>query len=120
MVIKSGTDFADLTELTLELVDAPNGSLRKKIIKNITGIYTYLSHIMPQFDLSINSRTFKGKHYLTSEEPPSLVEENTIKEIVGKVPAGEDIIVGYFAGKFDTGEHTLRDGEVCPFASMPH
>ncbi|TRM59377.1 Metallo-dependent phosphatase-like protein [Schizophyllum amplum] len=37
LVVKSGTDFRDLSELTLELVDTPPGSIRKKVITNITG-----------------------------------------------------------------------------------
>ncbi|KDQ33721.1 hypothetical protein PLEOSDRAFT_1032941 [Pleurotus ostreatus PC15] len=37
LVVKSGTDFRDLSEITLELEDTPEGSVRKKVIKNITG-----------------------------------------------------------------------------------
>ena len=37
LVIKSGTDFRDLSELTLEFESAPAGSVRKKVIKKITG-----------------------------------------------------------------------------------
>ncbi|KAF5387159.1 hypothetical protein D9615_001693 [Tricholomella constricta] len=37
LVIKSGTDFRDLSELTLELEETPPGSVRNKIIKRITG-----------------------------------------------------------------------------------
>lgn len=38
LVVKSGTDFRDLSEFTLELADAPNGSIRKKLIKSISGM----------------------------------------------------------------------------------
>ncbi|KAL1746984.1 Metallo-dependent phosphatase-like protein [Schizophyllum fasciatum] len=37
LVVKSGTDFRDLSELTLELVDTPEGSVRRKVISRITG-----------------------------------------------------------------------------------
>jgi hypothetical protein len=37
LVVKSGTDFRDLSEFTLELEDAPPGSVRRKVIKNING-----------------------------------------------------------------------------------
>jgi hypothetical protein len=37
LVLKSGSDFRDLSEFTLELEDTPPGSVRKKIIKRITG-----------------------------------------------------------------------------------
>lgn len=37
LVLKSGTDFRDLSECTLELDDTPLGSVRRKVIKGITG-----------------------------------------------------------------------------------
>lgn len=37
MVVKSGTDFRDLSELILELEEAPPGSVRRKVIKTING-----------------------------------------------------------------------------------
>ncbi|EUC64792.1 5'-nucleotidase, partial [Rhizoctonia solani AG-3 Rhs1AP] len=36
--LKSGTDFRDLSELTLELEDTPQGSVRRKVVKSIRGI----------------------------------------------------------------------------------
>lgn len=38
LVVKSGTDFRDLSEFTLELQDAPEGSVRRKTIKSIRGM----------------------------------------------------------------------------------
>ncbi|KAH9901135.1 Metallo-dependent phosphatase [Cubamyces lactineus] len=37
LVIKTGTDFRDLSEITLELADTAEGSVRKKVIKSIRG-----------------------------------------------------------------------------------
>ncbi|KAH8108440.1 Metallo-dependent phosphatase [Phellopilus nigrolimitatus] len=37
LVVKSGTDFRELSEVVLELVDSPLGSVRKKVIKSIKG-----------------------------------------------------------------------------------
>ncbi|TBU28887.1 Metallo-dependent phosphatase [Dichomitus squalens] len=37
LVVKSGTDFRDLSELTLELADTPEGSVRRKVIKVVKG-----------------------------------------------------------------------------------
>jgi hypothetical protein len=37
MVIKSGTDFRDISEICLELKDTPKGSARKKLIGRVTG-----------------------------------------------------------------------------------
>lgn len=37
LIFKSGTDFRDLSECTLELEDTPPGSVRRKVIKSIIG-----------------------------------------------------------------------------------
>ncbi|CDO69028.1 hypothetical protein BN946_scf184834.g35 [Trametes cinnabarina] len=37
LVVKSGTDFRDLSEITLELVDTPSRSVRRKVIKQVRG-----------------------------------------------------------------------------------
>ncbi|EIW60617.1 Metallo-dependent phosphatase [Trametes versicolor FP-101664 SS1] len=37
LVVKSGTDFRDLSEIALELADTPEGSIRRKVIKTIRG-----------------------------------------------------------------------------------
>lgn len=37
LVVKSGTDFRDLSEITVELEDTPEGSVRRKVIKGIRG-----------------------------------------------------------------------------------
>ncbi|KAF9452854.1 Metallo-dependent phosphatase [Macrolepiota fuliginosa MF-IS2] len=37
LVFKSGYDFKELSELVLELEDTPEGSVRRKLIKNVTG-----------------------------------------------------------------------------------
>ncbi|GLB35152.1 putative 5'-nucleotidase family protein [Lyophyllum shimeji] len=37
LVVKSGTDFRDLSELSIELGNTPAGSTRNKVIKRITG-----------------------------------------------------------------------------------
>jgi 5'-nucleotidase len=37
LVVKSGSDFRDLSEMTLELSSTPGGSVRNKVISKITG-----------------------------------------------------------------------------------
>lgn len=37
LVVKSGTDFQDISEVILELKDTPPGSIRKKVIQQISG-----------------------------------------------------------------------------------
>jgi 2',3'-cyclic-nucleotide 2'-phosphodiesterase (5'-nucleotidase family) len=47
LIVKSGTDFRDLSEITLELEDTPPGSIRRKVIKSING--KALSCVMPRY-----------------------------------------------------------------------
>jgi len=37
LVIKSGTDFRDLSDVLLELEDGPPGAVRRKVIKAVRG-----------------------------------------------------------------------------------
>ncbi|KAK7693184.1 hypothetical protein QCA50_002750 [Cerrena zonata] len=37
LIVKSGTDFRDLSEFILDLEDTPEGSVRKKLIKSVRG-----------------------------------------------------------------------------------
>ncbi|EJC99583.1 Metallo-dependent phosphatase [Fomitiporia mediterranea MF3/22] len=37
LIVKSGTDFRDLSEIILEVEDTPEGSVRRKIIKSVRG-----------------------------------------------------------------------------------
>ncbi|KAI0317293.1 Metallo-dependent phosphatase-like protein [Amylostereum chailletii] len=39
LVVKSGTDFRDLSEIILEVEDAPEGSIRRKIISRVQGVH---------------------------------------------------------------------------------
>lgn len=81
LVIKSGTDFRDLSELTLELADAPPGSVRKKVIKAIHGqslgdsAYFYLSDIS------------QGKHH---ETKPGSRKSDRIEKLLKTVLSSVD------------------------------
>lgn len=39
LVVKSGTDFRDLSEINLELASTPDGSVRRKVVTKIKGAY---------------------------------------------------------------------------------
>ena len=39
LVVKSGTDFRDISEICLELKDTPERSIRKKLISRVIGKY---------------------------------------------------------------------------------
>ena len=40
LIVKSGTDFQDISEVEVTLVDAPAGSVRKKIVQAVKGELT--------------------------------------------------------------------------------
>ena len=50
LVVKSGTDFRELSELTLELENTPPGSVRKKVIKAVHGGCPFLALSSPGED----------------------------------------------------------------------
>lgn len=43
LVVKSGTDFRDFSEITLMLEDSPVGAIRKKTIKSAKGTWVIFS-----------------------------------------------------------------------------
>jgi 5'-nucleotidase len=47
LVIKSGTDFRDLSELTLELEDRPPGTVRRRVVKSVVGSSNLCSARLP-------------------------------------------------------------------------
>lgn len=38
-IVKSGMDFYDLSEVVLDIVDTPTGSVRKKVVKSLQSAY---------------------------------------------------------------------------------
>ncbi|KAG8970563.1 hypothetical protein FRC03_006692 [Tulasnella sp. 419] len=46
LIVKSGTDFRDLSSLEVEVVDCPEGSVRKKRVQSIKGLlYSVITKI---------------------------------------------------------------------------
>jgi len=58
LVVKSGTDFRDLSEITLELEDTPPNCVRTKVIKRITG-KQYLVAILLAILKNPRKKTFR-------------------------------------------------------------
>lgn len=81
LVVKSGTDFRELSELTLELTDTPPGSVRKKIIKAVHGecLWLFRCYSHRVFDLL---RWFPGKRH---EIKPGMPSSKNLQDILHKV-----------------------------------
>ncbi|KAI0721526.1 Metallo-dependent phosphatase [Cerioporus squamosus] len=67
LVVKSGTDFRDLSEVTLELADTPAGSVRRKVIRAIRG-----KHHETKPDMKKNERIAKLLESLLSSVSSAL------------------------------------------------
>ncbi|GJE86791.1 bifunctional metallophosphatase/5'-nucleotidase [Phanerochaete sordida] len=78
LVVKSGTDFRDLSEFTLELEDTPEGSVRRKVIKRIQGKFG-LHYAYPQ--AVTDARHLLGKRHKT--QPGSKSSERLAKLLEG-------------------------------------
>lgn len=103
LVCKSGTDFRELSELTLEL--APGGNVRKKVIKRITGV---LIHIHSA------SLTFSGTRHSTkpgSKSSEKLTE--IIKNVLSSVSSTLEAPVCNTAVAIDVRSQLIRTQEVC-------
>jgi 2',3'-cyclic-nucleotide 2'-phosphodiesterase (5'-nucleotidase family) len=46
LVVKSGTDFRDLSEINIVLESTPKGSVRNKIVKSITGFLLFFVDLL--------------------------------------------------------------------------
>ncbi|KAG6379246.1 5'-nucleotidase [Boletus reticuloceps] len=76
LVVKSGTDFRELSELTLELEDTPPGSVRKKMIKAIHGKRHQIRPGMPS-----SEKLQKILHDVLSSVSQSLKEPACITDV---------------------------------------
>lgn len=62
-VVKSGTDFRDLSEISLELEETPDGSIRRKIIKRMSGsAFFILSIVLPTIQDITQGRDIRSLH----------------------------------------------------------
>ncbi|KAG8775204.1 hypothetical protein FRC20_003365, partial [Serendipita sp. 405] len=63
LVVKSGTDFRELSEIQLELEDAPEGSIRRKYISSVKG----------------------ARHVTKPDSKPSEKVAKIVKEVAGRI-----------------------------------
>jgi 5'-nucleotidase len=79
LVVKSGTDFRDLSEIMLELKDTPEGCIRRKLISRVTG--KHMLHGKAEWLRSINHL---GKRH---EINPSLRSCQKLRKILNQILA---------------------------------
>ena len=108
LVIKSGTDFRDISEICLELKDTPEGSIRKKLINRVTG------KPMPYSILEgLRSMPFLGKRHqinpsLRSCEKLRKILDNILKSVGASLRAP----LCQLTAELDVRSHLIRTQEV--------
>lgn len=88
-LIKSGTDFRDLSSASLELASTPDGSIRRKIIKTLTGKH----------------------HYILPSSPSSEPVEKLLKSLLSSVEGTLSKPVCFTLSPFDARSELVRTQE---------
>lgn len=88
-MIKSGTDFRDLSAAQLELSDTPSGSIRRKVIASLTGKH----------------------HYVLPSSPPSEMMDDMLKELLSSVEGTLQKPVCFTLTPFDARSEVVRTKE---------
>jgi hypothetical protein len=88
-VIKSGTDFRDLSSANLELSDTPEGSVRRKVISALTGKH----------------------HYILPSNPPSPMMDDMLSELLSSVEGTLQKPVCFTLTPFDARSEVVRTKE---------
>ena len=108
LVIKSGTDFRDVSEICLELGDTPEGSARKKLINRITG-KCYCMALVKDFDAHI----CPGKRHQISPGLRSCPKlRKVLDNILESVSASLRAPLCKLAAELDVRSHLIRTQEV--------
>lgn len=88
-MIKSGTDFRDLSSAELELADTPSGSIRRKVIRSLTGKH----------------------HYVLPSSPPSPMMDDMLKDLLSSVEGTLQKPVCFTLTPFDARSEVVRTRE---------
>lgn len=88
-VIKSGTDFRDLSSANLELTDTPSGSIRRKVISSLTGKH----------------------HYILPSNPPSSKMDDLLSDLLSSVEGTLQKPVCFTLTPFDARSEVVRTKE---------
>jgi 5'-nucleotidase len=88
-LIKSGTDFRDLSEALFELEDTPEGSIRRKVVKSLSGKH----------------------HEITPETPTSEGIETLVKSLLSTVSDALSKPVCFSLTPFDVRSEIVRTEE---------
>ncbi|KAF8322522.1 Metallo-dependent phosphatase [Clavulina sp. PMI_390] len=89
LLVKSGTDFRDLSEMVIELEDTPSGSVRRKVVKSLRG----------------------KRHQITPGDPASKDMEKLLESILTDVSSSLSAPVCYTLEEWDVRSEIVRMDE---------
>ena len=110
LVVKSGTDFQDLSEIVLTLQDTPPGSIRKKIIKEMKGEFNLISSTQPRTDTDI---TLGQRHVTRGDTPVNQELKAIVDEELGTIKAAMKDPICVTDVTLDVRSSFVRLNEVC-------
>lgn len=116
LVVKSGTDFRDLSEFTLRLTSTPEGSVRNMVITEIIGkcIYIYVPTLV-----YIVIHSLKGKRH--NIKPGFRSSENmtrTLKDLLDSVSSSLKAPICRTEVMLDVRSYYIRVKEVSYFLTL--
>jgi 5'-nucleotidase len=110
LVIKRGTDFRELSELTLELTDTPPGGVRKKIIQAVLGECSWLFTLNRVSD----PPWYPGKrHEITSRMSSSKNLQEILHQVLSSLSESMSKPVCITEVELDLRSPFIRTEEVC-------
>lgn len=116
LIVKSGTDFRDLSELSLEIEDVQDaGAVRKKVIRRATGTVC----LFPHSSHSVFTNMLIGIHH---EIKPGMRSCEKLQQILGSVLQSVDSSLGSplckLATQLDVRSQFIRVEEVLHFSIL--
>lgn len=113
LVIKSGTDFRDISEICLELKDTPEGSARTKLISRITGKRMLYRSREGIGRISRHILLLSGKHHQITPNLRSCPNlRKVLDNILESVGASLKAPLCKLAAELDVRSHLIRTQEV--------
>lgn len=108
IVVKSGTDFRDLSEIQLDLEDSPDGSVRKRFISKVKGgKYILCGRVLTHSPIGI-------RHSTKPDSQPSQKVSAILDQVVGHITGSLSRPVCKLDAELDCRSVVVRMGEVSP------
>jgi 5'-nucleotidase len=110
LIIKSGNDFRDLSEIELEVKHVPDAEVRKWVVSKVTGESKMLAR-------GRHAHNSQGKRRVTEPSmPKSEKMSELLKKLLASVGSSLKAPVCQSTVQLDLRGYHIRTTEVCPFS----